>query len=40
MVACTPDAVAEVLEIFRDDGFDRASVIGEITAGTPRVTVE
>ncbi|MEJ7667376.1 MAG: selenide, water dikinase SelD [Casimicrobiaceae bacterium] len=40
LVACTPDAVAEVLEIFRDDGFDRASVIGEITAGTPRVTVE
>ncbi len=40
LVACAPDAVADVLEIFRDDGFDRASVIGEITAGAPRVTVQ
>jgi len=39
LVACTADAVADVVEIFRKDGFDRATVIGEITAEAPRVTV-
>ena len=40
LVACAPDAVDDVLQIFRDDGFDRAGVIGEMTAGAPRVTVQ
>jgi selenide,water dikinase len=40
LVACAPDTVAEVLGIFRADGFDRAAVIGELTEGAPGVTVE
>jgi|SRR5688572_30155643 len=39
LVACTPGAVDDVLGIFRDEGFDRAAVIGEIVAGPPRVEV-
>jgi selenide,water dikinase len=39
LVACAPDSVANVLAIFRDEGFDDAAVIGEITAGAPRVAV-
>lgn len=39
LVACSPDAIEEVLRAFRTDGFDHASVIGEIVAGPPRVTV-
>lgn len=39
LVACAPDATDEVLAIFRNDGFDRAAVIGEITADAARVTV-
>jgi selenide, water dikinase len=39
LVACAPDAAAEVLEIFRSEGFDRAAVIGEIVAGSPGVRV-
>ena len=33
------DAVDDVLAIFRDEGFERAAVIGEIVAGPPRVEV-
>ena len=32
-------AVEKVLEIFRADGFDRATVIGEIVAGPSEVSV-
>jgi len=39
LIACAPDATDEVLAIFRNDGFDRAAVIGEITPGPARVTV-
>jgi selenide,water dikinase len=40
LVACAPEAVDEVLEIFRRDGFDHASVIGELLAGEPCIHVE
>jgi len=39
LVACAPDAVDGVLAAFRADGFDRAAVIGDVTAGMPRVVV-
>jgi selenide,water dikinase len=39
LVACAPDAVDVVLAVFRREGFAGAAVIGEITAGAPRVTV-
>jgi selenide,water dikinase len=37
LVSCAPEAVPEVLRIFAEDGFDRAAVIGEISAGEPSV---
>jgi selenide,water dikinase len=37
LVACSRDAIDDVLRAFRNDGFDRAAVIGEIVAGPPRV---
>jgi selenide, water dikinase len=39
LVACAPEAVDEVLAIFRADGFERAVVIGEMHDGAPRVDV-
>jgi len=39
LVACAPDTVDEVLAIFRDDGFARATVIGEMTDGPERIEV-
>jgi selenide,water dikinase len=39
LVACAPEAVDDVMQIFRSQGFARASVIGEVDAGTPAVTV-
>ena len=39
LVACDADAVDEVLALFRRDGFDQATVIGEMTAGAPKVEV-
>ena len=39
LVACAPDAVADVLATFRAEGFARAAMIGEIAAGAPRVTL-
>ena len=39
LVACAPDAVDGVLDVFRADGFDRAAVIGRVAAGPPRVVV-
>ncbi|WP_080413321.1 selenide, water dikinase SelD [Burkholderia ubonensis] len=39
LVACSPDAVDDVLACFRADGFDRAAVIGEMTDGPARVDV-
>ena len=39
LVTCTADTVKEVLEIFQNEGFDRAAVIGEIGAGAPFLEV-
>ncbi|GAB7526350.1 selenide, water dikinase SelD [Paraburkholderia sp. 2C] len=39
LVACSPDTVDEVLAIFRDDGFARAAIIGEMTEGAARIEV-
>ncbi len=39
LVTCAPDAVNDVLELFRSEGFDRAVVIGEVTGGAPGITV-
>ena len=39
LVACAPEAVNEVLDCFRADGFHRAGVIGEIESGLPGVSV-
>ena len=40
LVACSPETVDDVLRAFRTDGFDRATVIGKIVAGPPRVVVD
>jgi len=39
LVACDPSASNDVLEIFRSEGFDQATVIGEVVAGEAEVTV-
>ncbi|MGH8822028.1 MAG: AIR synthase-related protein, partial [Rhodoferax sp.] len=39
LVACAPEAVDEVLAIFRKEGFGHAVVIGETVAGAARVAV-
>jgi selenide, water dikinase len=39
LVACDPAAVDAVLAIFRDEGFDQAAVVGEVSAGAPKVSV-
>ena len=39
LVACAPDAVEEVLAVFRAEGFDGAAVIGEFLEGPPDVEV-
>jgi len=39
LVACAPDAVEAVLEVFASEGFALAKVIGEITGGNAAVTV-
>jgi selenide,water dikinase len=39
LVACAPDTVDAVLDVFRRDGFAHAAVIGECVAGPPRVDV-
>jgi selenide,water dikinase len=39
LVACAPQAVGAVLDVFRREGFERAADIGEIVAGPSRVTV-
>lgn len=39
LVACAPEATERVLQIFRQQGFHYAARIGEVTAGTPKVTV-
>jgi selenide,water dikinase len=39
LVACAPEAVEEVLKIFKQEGFEYATVIGSMTGGEARVTV-
>ena len=39
LVACAPEAVEDVLQIFRAEGFSRADVIGEMGPGTPGISV-
>jgi selenide,water dikinase len=40
LVTCAPQAVAEVLSLFRDAGFASAAVIGQMQAGAARITVD
>ena len=39
LVACAPERVSEVLALFHANGFARASVIGAMAAGAPRIAV-
>jgi selenide,water dikinase len=39
LVACDPSAVDDVLALFKSEGFAEACVIGEMTAGAAKVTV-
>jgi len=39
LVTCAPDAVRQVLDIFHDEGFGSAAVIGEIHTGTPSLKI-
>jgi len=39
LVACAPEAVDEVLAVFRADGFAAVAVIGRLESGPPRVSV-
>lgn len=39
LVACRPEAVEDVLGVFRRHGFERAGVIGELEAGPARAVV-
>ncbi len=39
LVACAPDAVAQVLQVFRQHGFAQAAVVGDMLDGVPGVQV-
>ena len=39
LVACCPDTVDQVLATFRDQGFDRAAVVGRVSKGAAQLTV-
>ncbi|MCP5268844.1 MAG: selenide, water dikinase SelD [Zoogloeaceae bacterium] len=39
LVSCAPEVATEVLSIFLQQGFDHATVIGEVVEGTPQVLV-
>ncbi len=39
LVACAPEAEAEVLDAFRREGFAQACAIGEVVAGPPRIAI-
>ena len=39
LVACAPDSVGGVLDVFAKEGFREAAVIGELAAGAPAITV-
>jgi len=40
LVACSPAACDEVLEVFRSEGFAAAAIVGEVVAGEPKVRVQ
>jgi selenide,water dikinase len=40
LVVCAREAVAQVIAVFSREGFARAAVIGEITAGPARIVVD
>jgi selenide,water dikinase len=40
LVVCAREAVAQVIAVFNREGFARAAVIGEITAGPARIVVD
>jgi selenide,water dikinase len=40
LVACAPGAVQSVLDVFAQNGFDRARVIGAIVEGDARIVVK
>jgi selenide,water dikinase len=39
LVACTPESVPQVLEIFRRHGFESAAAVGEMRAGPARLAL-
>jgi selenide,water dikinase len=39
LVACQPESVDEVLEVFRAEGFEAAAVIGRLEDGPAQVNV-
>ena len=39
LVACAPAAVESVLQVFRQNGFERATIVGEMTDGAPGIEV-
>ncbi|ATA53080.1 selenide, water dikinase SelD [Variovorax boronicumulans] len=39
LVSCAPEAIEAVLEIFRNEGFGQAAVIGRVEAGAPGLVV-
>jgi selenide, water dikinase len=39
LVSCAPKAVSAVLDAFRTQGFKQAAVIGELSSGSPGITV-
>jgi len=39
LVACAPEAVDQVLEVFHAEGFAAAAVVGRLESGAPRVRV-
>ncbi len=39
LVACAPEATDTVLELFRNEGFDSAAVVGRLESGAARVAV-
>jgi len=40
LVACAADTAEAVLEVFRQQGFERAAVIGRLEAGAAKAVVE
>ena len=40
LVACAPEALEAVLQTFRDQGFDRAAVVGRINSGPARLVLQ